>query len=372
MFYTLGLKNLPFKQDSRQIIYVESQYDKEINTLIQIHFLDIYYRFDAKGYEFCYLPWQARKLAEGDEGRYFTPYGNNSDSINIKSDFILDYMVHPENRNNIAPSLLYYDPACIRADYAEAETQFFGVTISKDSFELSSDLSLVLDEILQDIDKHRIGTIRFHKVPEEGETDDGILYRMPDDDDDIRFCVGEPDFAPDVDADYLFDTESKVLMDEILERVDKLNQRGINSYIIRRMIESQDDKLSRLVITKDYRIILEDYKGVEINMTPLPKSVFLLFLNHPDGIVFKHLPDYRDELIEIYKQLKGDSFSRTSLSSVDDVTNPLSNSINEKCARIRAAFMKQIDERLAKYYFIDGRRGEPKKISLPRHLVVRE
>ena len=135
MFYTLGLKKLPFKQDTRQIIYVESQYDKEINTLIQIHFLDIFYHFDSRDYEFCYLPWQTRKIEEGDEGRYFVPYRNKNDNCVIKSDFILDYMVHPENRENIQPSLLFYNPDCIKNDYDEAEYQFSGVTISKEFFE---------------------------------------------------------------------------------------------------------------------------------------------------------------------------------------------------------------------------------------------
>ena len=55
--------------------------------------------------------------------------------------------------------------------------------------------------------------------------------------------------------------------------------------------------------------------------------------------------------------------------SIDALTNPLSNSINEKCARVRAAFVSQFDESLAKYYYIDGKRGEAKKIILDRKLL---
>ena len=54
------------------------------------------------------------------------------------------------------------------------------------------------------------------------------------------------------------------------------------------------------------------------------------------------------------------------------MTNPLMNSINEKCARIRGAFVGQFDNYLAKYYYIDGLRAEPKKITLPRELVIWE
>ncbi|MBO4719775.1 MAG: hypothetical protein J5658_07880 [Prevotella sp.] len=54
------------------------------------------------------------------------------------------------------------------------------------------------------------------------------------------------------------------------------------------------------------------------------------------------------------------------------MTNPLLNSINEKCARIRGAFVGQFDDCMARHYYIDGSRGEAKKISLPRNLVVWE
>ena len=60
------------------------------------------------------------------------------------------------------------------------------------------------------------------------------------------------------------------------------------------------------------------------------------------------------------------------IQSIEDVTNPLLNSINEKCARIRGAFVGQFDDHMARHYYIDGLRGEAKKIDLPRNLVVWE
>lgn len=370
MFFTIGFKNLPFKQDSQQIIFVENQFDKEINTLIQIHFLDIYYQFDERGYEFCYLPWKSHQIEKGEEGRYFTPYRDATDKLDIKSDFILDYMSHPENRHNIKPSLLYFDPTCIRDNCDEPECQFRGVTISKDSFEEASNLSTVLDEIINDINKHRSETIRFQKAPRkelEGEKDDEVLYR-PADDDAIEVWASEPCLEIRMDADDLFDTESQRLMGEILDRIEKLNRKGIDTYIIQQMIKSKDDKLSRVLITKDYRIILQDYNDMEIKMTPLQKALFFLFLRHPEGIIFKYLPDYREELNELYKRVKP-SYDRVSLNSILKVTDPTDNSINENIAKIRAAFISQFDERLAKHYFIIGKRGEPKTITLPRNLV---
>lgn len=124
------------------------------------------------------------------------------------------------------------------------------------------------------------------------------------------------------------------------------------------------------MITKDYRIVLPEYNNLEIKMEPIAKAVYLLFLNHPEGILFKNLPDYREELTKIYMRLKPSGLSERALQSIEDVTNPLLNSINEKCARIRGAFVGQFDDHMARHYYIDGLRGKVKRISLSRELVV--
>lgn len=58
--------------------------------------------------------------------------------------------------------------------------------------------------------------------------------------------------------------------------------------------------------------------------------------------------------------------------SIDDVTDPTKNSINEKCARIREAFVSQFDERLAEHYIVTGERNTPKRIKLSPNLLVWE
>lgn len=88
--------------------------------------------------------------------------------------------------------------------------------------------------------------------------------------------------------------------------------------------------------------------------------------------MFKHLPEYREELMRIYVKLRPTGLSDRALQSIEDVTNPVLNSINEKCARIRGAFVGQFDDHLARHYYIDGLRGKAKKIALPRDLVVWE
>jgi hypothetical protein len=134
----------------------------------------------------------------------------------------------------------------------------------------------------------------------------------------------------------------------------------------------ENSTLSRLIITKDYRIILPDYNDLEIRMYPLPKAVFFLFLKHSEGILFKNLPDYKEELISYYKEISGRESIKGMEKSVEDIVNPSLNSINEKCSRIREAFIKHFDDSIAQNYYITGERAKPKKITLDRKLVTFE
>ena len=107
-----------------------------------------------------------------------------------------------------------------------------------------------------------------------------------------------------------------------------------------------------------------------VEMEPLVKAVYLLFLSHPEGIILKYLPDYRRELTSIYLLLRPYGLTDRVKKSIMDVTNPTQNSINEKCTRIRKQFSSLLPKSVARYYSISGKRGEVKKIDLVRANVI--
>ena len=149
-------------------------------------------------------------------------------------------------------------------------------------------------------------------------------------------------------------------------------------------IEAARGKLSRLVITEDYRFVLADYNQIEVELQPVHKAVYLLFLAHPEGIEFKRLADYREELTGYYtatsKGLDGDKI----IEGVDHLVNPLDNAINEKCSRIKKVLLDMMDEYTASYYIISSHTQKHiegstriwyerlKIITLPRELVIKE
>ena len=135
---------------------------------------------------------------------------------------------------------------------------------------------------------------------------------------------------------------------------------------------TEDSPAWGLQITKRGKFFLmKDGKVTEqeIRLSPLDKAVYLLFLRHEEGINFSFLPDYREELMEIYRSLMNYRTTAAMQKSINDVTDPTNNSINEKCARIRRAFVSALGEVKAGEFYIAGPRGEEKRIALDRAIV---
>ena len=178
---------------------------------------------------------------------------------------------------------------------------------------------------------------------------------------------------------------SQLVRDLVAAGRNDLLLRSIGVSVLEELrIEAAKTRLSRLLITKDYRIILVDYDNREVEMTPVHKAVYLLFLNHPEGIEFKKLSEYRDELLLYYMATARLMDKQTIIESVDMLVNPLNNSINEKCSRIKSIFLNMMDQYTANYYIISGHTQKHiagsskiwferlKNIKIPRELVVRE
>ena len=148
-------------------------------------------------------------------------------------------------------------------------------------------------------------------------------------------------------------------------------------------IEAAKSKLSRLMITSDYRFFLVDMGNREIELQPVHKAVYLLFLAHPEGIEFKRLSDYREELTRYYMATAKLMDKEKIIEGVDHLVNPLDNAIHEKCSRIKKVFLEIMDEYMASYYIISGHTQKHiagssriwyerlKVIRLPRELLIK-
>ena len=162
--------------------------------------------------------------------------------------------------------------------------------------------------------------------------------------------------------------EIEELTAQVATAVERLKQLGVDYATILNIVKGEP-KLSRMVVTEVGRIILPDYNEMEIEMRPTAKALYLLYLKHVDGIAFKDLPDYKKELMKIYGQVSNLSDGDAQREAVEALVNPLQNTINVTCSRVKEAFVSRFNNDLADYYVISGKRGEAKKIKLNRGLV---
>ena len=183
----------------------------------------------------------------------------------------------------------------------------------------------------------------------------------------------------------------EAIAEELSRLVRELQKAGRNDLLLRSIgvpvleelrMEAAKRRLSRLLITKDYRFILIDEQNKEVELNPVHKAVYLLFLNHPEGIEFKRLREFREELLGYYMTTARFMDKKIVTESVDMLTDPLNNSMNEKCSRIKSVFLNIMDPYRANYYIVSSHNTKHvagssrvwyerlKVITLPRELVI--
>ena len=344
----------------RGAIYIENEYHKKMNRYLRRWGWWLQRRvFDTYEYgyvDLTYLPSISKKIRKEKRRVYYLPY-LSKDQLNkipdIKTTDLLDYLEDPDDARFLTPGFLFHK-----------ENKSNGISIYE-YFPLAGldnpvlSYKLQIKEILKAY-KEKKENYKYSGRNRGIGHSDGLYCSRWEQNEDY--------------ADNMFeslDNQTRMKLNLFKKQVIELERSGVPVSLLERLLHV-DEKLSKIVITKKNDIILPDYNNMVIKMEPLVKAVYFLFLKHPEGIIFKHLPDYRQELIDIYKNLRPLGLNNRSLQSIEDVTNPFLNSINEKCARIRAAFINKFDEHLAKNYVITGERGEAKKIALPRDLVVWE
>lgn len=338
--------NLPFTPDVHDVIYVENEYDPAINEYIQKHYEEIQQQFLSKKATFIYLPKLCGQEVSKGVLLYMFPFLQQTSSF-VNGDLTIETLKsHILSGSIEGPALIHF----VRMEAENPSNYYYTYR------------PLVADSSLFDQFENYLKHLTFSYRGEAGTSFNALSKPKSEDD------VADHYFNDGSDNILFADKSIDDLTVEIRQRIIELRKRGVQLHLLHELVE-EHPTLSRLVVDKDYRIFLPDYNNIEITMQPLPKAVFFLFLQHPEGIPFKQLDYYFPELLEIYKHVGNREIEENILHSIGDITDPTKNSINEKCSRIREAFLKHFDAAYAQYYYITGKRGEPKKITLPRELV---
>ena len=372
------------------MIYLSADDNAQISRMIGNNYEFLKRHFAAFHLEFIHLPSMLQDKDIERKVRYYAPYLQSQvmATKQLSSSLLLDFLVTPSSAEGFHPSFVY------NGRQNGDQWLFDAVTLDDDDTEDGIFfLQPIVEEIVDDL------------TP-DSDFDDGICLSLRGYDAHDEPCSSEVEPEMDVESSHhdlmlphlslIYPSGSTApfpvlknkqrfvrrmkkaepeeqeeenvgeMLSNLQEAVARLRLHGVSLMAIHELIDQQEP-LSRLVITPDYRLFLPDYNNMEIEMGTLPKALYFLFLRYPEGIVLKTLPDHYTELLNIYRQLRPRANEERIRVTITKVTNPLGNAINENVARIRKAFVEKF---LAQNYFVKGERAGLYGISLDPSLVV--
>ena len=141
---------------------------------------------------------------------------------------------------------------------------------------------------------------------------------------------------------------------------------GLNESFIRQLFTLPEAKLSPLIITEDFRILLPEYDNMEIALQPQSKTLYFFYLRHEEAFCLSTFVTIREELYNLYSLISSHEDLDKMNQSIDDLVDSTKNTVNENCSHIKSAFASKFQDCLARQYYITGKSGEPKRIILDR------
>lgn len=356
--YTFGYK---FSMPSDCVVYFEKENDITLNTYIRNNYVELRRMFTANGFKFIYAPFLTNAVSDVDK--------------------LIDYYF---------PQLSYYElPQKVKSDYEEF---MFSKGINKGLSDLSSafpdlkyttlpyDYNTIL-EFIGYKGNYKSGFTFFNSVigvsdafyDKNNDGDFSSFFKEFEDSlAEINNEEGDAMIAstpPLVDLTEKLDEDAAQIVNDLKEKLAALTDSGQLLFIVpilKDLLDKQAEKIdfksiSKIKIDKQNKILLPYFKK-EVELSHLTKSVYFLFLKHPEGINLKKLDSHKKELLTIYTSVSNQLDHDKMLRSIEDVVNLETKAIYTHLSRIKSAFYKIMDATHANHYIISGNGEENRKI----------
>lgn len=327
--------------NNKFIFYIDISSSQDFNNFINDNIDNIRTLSMKKGFTFHGFSNNINEVFNSFNYSYFLPWFTNDKIINQINTRYSDY--------DFLQSLHYYD---------DIKSGFLVLLDNKFSF-----IGLNENEDIQSFT-------------------DSFFNSLVNKKDTIRFS------KPTFDIDDIFSNKNKIdknlinLDEETIVAIEKIESKLIHLKsngdfikvlkIIEELIKNlkvDNKELSRIVIDREFGILLPDYNNLEVKLSHLTKAVYILFLKHHNGIHLNDLHKHKNELLEIYKQITYQISYEKICSSVDLVTDVESGAIYQHLSRIKSYFINSFTDNYAKEYYIKGERNKEKKINLSPELI---
>jgi len=122
------------------------------------------------------------------------------------------------------------------------------------------------------------------------------------------------------------------------------------------------------------KMIVDKYGGifigdVKISLNAIQSSLYIFYLNHPEGVENKDLHKYKEELLKIYRK-----FKEINEEVIDNLTRPAikgRSTLTTYKSDINAELKSKLN-RLADFYIIDGKREQEFYVPLIKNQFTRD
>ena len=152
----------------------------------------------------------------------------------------------------------------------------------------------------------------------------------------------------------MMDEDAASIVAQIRNLLGQLRIKGITDKEIDTLL-TQQQKPGRAYINAQGMLVLPDAGDVKIKLTPMERTLYILFLRYPDGINADELWRYWDELCDIYG-------SQTVYDDLDLIEDAVEGICDEEkvtwytnVSRIKRKITDKLGKRAAEQYII--RRG---------------
>jgi hypothetical protein len=202
-------------------------------------------------------------------------------------------------------------------------------------------------------------------LPHTHDQPRGCMSDMCWDKKEIVLKLRTADFCRDCWSSIMESEVDRSLVQQVLRIFDSVR----TQLMFRERFIRMGTSIDLIIHCQALSLIFPSLGNLKVKLTPLEFSVYLFFLESPQGILLSHLSDYKMRLMEIYRDCSGETDVSSIEYRVGELVNPLSNSISEKLSKIKSKLINLLGTEMAQTFIILGPNGGLKKISTPRDLV---
>lgn len=371
-------KELPVHFNKFYVVYVESEYNEPLNRFISENLEYIRKKFSERNYRFVYIP-ELKNLTDEELSLAFP-----LDAATMADE------VKDKIRNLSTAEFTHMFARMIGMDVSSRMAGLLSLGSYEGDYGIRGDIVDYSKSDFVYVDLQRVDADRIKDAFEEyfryysGEKHVPFSVRPRDEYPLDEWQDTEKNGRQNDSSDWIFLSEQEEMTriaDDIKHKVEILKQGGyielllhtLGADIVKQINDSRKtaNNLMHITVDNDLTIRIPELSNREVKMPALSRALYVFYLRHTEGVEFKFLSEYTEEIFALYRLTSNRIDDSKLRATVDSLVNPTENKINECVSRIKSAFLSIMDEYLARNYFLQYRMKEIRKEDSVDQDVVR-